>query len=143
MKRGNADTISQWDRDNFNVECKRFFDEFTEFVSMHYALSHRDDTKYWREVSNRSFNDNRLIDNGMYATILAKMDDNEWLKSSSGHHCISVGLRYFHWDLFKDEMTENHKIQLGLRDKMVNKWNIICKDKPKLLDYLKTNIHKK
>ena len=40
-------------------------------------------------------------------------------------------------------MTENNKIQLGLRDKMVNKWNIICKDKPKLLDYLKTNIHKK
>ena len=143
MMRGDADTISQWDRDNFNVECKRFFDEFTEFVSMHYALSHRDDTKYWREVSNRSFNDNRLVDNGMYATILAKMDDNEWLKSSSGHHCISVGLRYFHWDLFKDEMTENNKIQLGLRDKMVNKWNIICKDKPKLLDYLKTNIHKK
>ncbi len=33
MKRGDDDTISQWDRDSFNKSCKDFFDEFTEFVS--------------------------------------------------------------------------------------------------------------
>ncbi len=143
MKRGNADTISQWDRDNFNVECKRFFDEFTEFVSMHYALSHRDDTKYWREVSNRSFIDNRLSDDSMYATVLARMGDDEWLKSDSGHHCIAVGLRYFYWDTFTENLTDNLDITQRLRDKMVNTWNVICKDKPKLLEYLKKHIHKK
>ena len=143
MKRGNADTISQWDRDNFNVECKRFFDEFTEFVSMHYALSHRDDTKYWREVSNRSFIDNRLSDDSMYATVLARMGDDEWLKSDSGHHCIAVGLRYFYWDTFTENLTDDLDITQRLRDKMVNTWNVICKDKPKLLEYLKKHIHKK
>ena len=28
MKRGDGDSISQWDRDNFNVSCKNFFDRF-------------------------------------------------------------------------------------------------------------------
>jgi len=46
MKRGEQNTISQWDRDNFNVDCKNFFDGFVEFVSIHYALTHRYYTKY-------------------------------------------------------------------------------------------------
>ena len=142
MKRGEEDTISQWDRDNFNVECKRFFDEFTEFVAMHYALSHRDDTKYWKDISNRSFYDNRLTDNTIKADILTKMKSDNWLRSDGGHHCIGVGLRYFGFDVLKDNSSEDSKIKIGLREKEVNKWNIICKDKPKLLQFLKDNIHK-
>jgi len=142
MKRGNEDTISQWDRDNFNVECKRFFDQFTEFVSMHYALSHRDDTKYWKDISNRSFYDNRLTDNTIKADILAKMKSDDWLRSDSGHHCVGVGLRYFGYDVLKDNSTDDIKLKIQLREKEVNKWNIICKDKPKLLQFLKDNIHK-
>jgi len=142
MKRGEEDTISQWDRDNFNVECKRFFDQFTEFVSMHYALSHRDDTKYWEDISNRSFYDNRLTDNTIKADILAKMKSDDWLRSDSGHHCVGVGLRYFGYDVLKDNNTDNIKLKIQLREKEVNKWNIVCKDKPKLLEFLKDNIHK-
>jgi tryptophan halogenase len=142
MKRGEEDTISQWDRDNFNVECKRFFDQFTEFVSMHYALSHRDDTKYWKDISNRSFYDNRLGDQSMHQDVITKMDSNQWLRSDSGHHCIGVGLRYFGFDVLKDNSSEDSKIKISLREKEVNKWNIICKDKPKLLQFLKDNIHK-
>ena len=142
MKRGEENTISQWDRDNFNVECKRFFDQFTEFVSMHYALSHRDDTKYWKDISNRSFYDNRLHNDTIKSTLLAKMKSDEWLRTDSGHHCIGVGLRYFGFDVLKDNSTEDSKIKISLREKEVNKWNIICKDKPKLLQFLKDNIHK-
>ena len=142
MKRGEEDTISQWDRDNFNVECKRFFDQFTEFVSMHYALSHRDDTKYWEDISNRSFYDNRLTDNTIKADILAKMKSDDWLRSDSGHHCVGVGLRYFGYDVLKDNSTDDIKLKIQLREKEVNKWNIVCKDKPKLLEFLKDNIHK-
>ena len=142
MKRGEEDTISQWDRDNFNVWCKRFFDDFTEFVSMHYALSHRDDTKYWKDITNKSFIDNRLNDNSMYADIVTKMDSEKWLRSDSGHHCVATGLRYFGHDILKDDTSEDENFAITLRDKQVNKWNIICKDKPKLLQFLKDNIHK-
>ena len=142
MKRGNGDSISQWDRDNFNISCKNFFDSFTEFVAMHYALSHRDDTKYWKDVSNKSFYDNRITDNAIKADIQTKMNKENYISSVGGHHCIGVGLRYFGFDVLKDHLTEKTKLMMGLREKEVRKWNIICKDKPKLLQFLKDNIHK-
>jgi len=141
MKRGDQDTISQWDRDNFNVECKKFFDEFTEFVAMHYALSHRNDTKYWKDISNKSFYDKRLNDNNIKADILAKMNNHTFINSLSGHHCIGVGLRYFGVDILKDTASEENNFTLDLRNKEVNKWNIQCKFKPKLIQFLKDNIH--
>ena len=140
MKRGEEDTISQWDRDNFNVECKRFFNEFTEFVAMHYALSHRDDTKYWKDVTNKSFYDNRITTD-FDKNIETKMNNHQWLKSNAGVHCIATGMRYFAMDILKDDSTELDILRIGLREKEVNKWNIICKDKPKLLQFLKDNIH--
>tara|TARA_Y100000114_G_C11649416_1_gene273390 strand:- start:334 stop:765 length:432 start_codon:yes stop_codon:yes gene_type:complete len=141
MKRGDKDTISQWDKDNFNVACKKFFNEFVEFVVMHYALSHRDDTKYWKDISTRSFYDNRLLDDCMKETLLTKMKREKWLRSDSGHHCIATGLRYFGYDVNKNSINENVNLAISLREKEVNKWNIICKDKPKLIEFLKENIH--
>ena len=80
----------------------------------------------------------------MYLTLEAKMDTNNWLRSDSGTHCIGVGLRYFGCDVFKNKPKdpEAANLQIALREKEVNKWNIICKDKPKLLQFLKENIHK-
>jgi tryptophan halogenase len=142
MKRGDGDSISQWDRDNFNISCKNFFDSFTEFVAMHYALSHRDDTKYWKDISNKSFYDNRITDDAIKADIETKMKKEKYISSIGGHHCIGVGLRYFGFDILKDHLTEETKLMMGLREKEIKKWNIICKDKPKLLQFLRDNIHK-
>jgi len=47
--------ISQFDRDIYNVEVKNIFDSFAKFVALHYALSHRDDTDYWRSIQKKSF----------------------------------------------------------------------------------------
>ena len=44
-------------------------------------------------------------------------------------------------DILEDDSTELERLMIGLREKEVNKWNIICKDKPKLLQFLKDNIH--
>jgi len=142
MKRGEENTISQWDRDSFNKTCKDFFDEFTEFVAMHYALTHRDDTKYWKDISNKSFYDNRITDKNFNLNIDACMSDNEWLNSKAGVHAITTGMRYFAVTRLKLPYTDSDLFKLSLREKEVNKWNIICKDKPKLLQFLKDNIHK-
>jgi hypothetical protein len=48
---------SQWDRDNFNYQCKHLFREFAEFVALHYALSHRNDTEYWKNCFNKSWDE--------------------------------------------------------------------------------------
>tara|TARA_R110000803_G_scaffold47340_1_gene98801 strand:- start:1229 stop:2722 length:1494 start_codon:yes stop_codon:yes gene_type:complete len=49
--------ISQWDKDNFNYQCKHLFREFAEFVGLHYALSHRNDTEYWKSNFNKSWDE--------------------------------------------------------------------------------------
>ena len=128
MKRGEQDTISQWDRDNFNVECKRFFNGFTEFVAMHYALSHRNDTEYWRDISNKSFYENRITDDSIKLDLLAKMNNKQWLNSDAGVHCIGTGLRYFGFDMLTDTSSDEEKAMIKLRDLEVKKWNTVCKE---------------
>jgi len=49
--------ISQFDRDMYNVSVRDLFDNFSKFVALHYALSHRDDSQYWREINNKQFKD--------------------------------------------------------------------------------------
>jgi hypothetical protein len=49
--------ISQFDRDMYNVSVQDLFDNFAKFVALHYALSHRDDTEYWRTIKNKKFED--------------------------------------------------------------------------------------
>lgn len=51
------DEIVQFDRDMYNVSIRDLFDGFAKFVSMHYALSHRDDTEYWRDCNDRVYGD--------------------------------------------------------------------------------------
>ena len=55
-------TISQYDRDNFTSICKHIFRNAAEFVSLHYSLSHREDTPYWKSIMNHNWSKD-LIDN--------------------------------------------------------------------------------
>lgn len=50
-------SISQFDRDMYNVSVKDLFDNFAKFVALHYALSHREDSDYWKEINNKAFKD--------------------------------------------------------------------------------------
>ena len=50
-----GETLSQHDIDGFNYHCKEFFEDFACFVASHYALSHRDDSEYWRDIKSKSF----------------------------------------------------------------------------------------
>ena len=132
------------DRDSFNIECKRFFDSFAEFVAMHYALSHREDTKYWKNISNKSFLKNTIAqDKDFELNASAKMNSGSKYRNDSGIHCISTGMRYFGIDVLVDNSNDHDKRQIYFRNDMVKEWNIDTKDKLKLIDYLKTNIHKK
>jgi hypothetical protein len=49
--------INQFDRDMYNVSVRDLFDNFAKFVVLHYALSHRNDTKYWNDIKEKSFSD--------------------------------------------------------------------------------------
>jgi tryptophan halogenase len=51
------DDINQFNKDMYNETVYDLFNDFAKFVVLHYALSKRDDTPYWLEISNKNFRD--------------------------------------------------------------------------------------
>ena len=47
--------VTQWDIDNYNASTLQIFRNFSEFVALHYALSVRNDTEYWRANGDRTY----------------------------------------------------------------------------------------
>lgn len=139
LKRKN---LSQWDRDNFNYYCKDFFNFFAEFVAYHYALSHRRDTKYWKEINNKSFYDKRRIDTELKSNMEVYMNNYQF-NSFPGVHYISAGMNYFNINTTGKSMPNNIKDYIFNREIEIKKFNKICKQKNTLFNYLKYNIHNK
>jgi tryptophan halogenase len=52
--------VTQWDIDVYNASCLNIFRNFAEFVALHYALSHRNDTEYWKANLNKNW-DEKLV----------------------------------------------------------------------------------
>ena len=90
------DRISQWDRDGFTHRCKTLFRRFAEFVSLHYVLSHRNDTEYWKHIQERSM----LKEENKYMVKLANA--RLWEHSfheEGGIHAIATGMHYSPTDI--------------------------------------------
>ena len=49
---GDRENVTQYMRDTFNLEAGDSFDTFSSFVALHYSLTQRNDSPYWRAVSN-------------------------------------------------------------------------------------------
>ena len=50
--------VSQYDIDNFNYKTRIRIERMFDFVGMHYALSQRDDTPYWKHVTSKKYPEN-------------------------------------------------------------------------------------
>ena len=49
--------INQFNKDMYNETVHDEFNDFSKFVALHYALSKRNDTSYWRDIANKEFRD--------------------------------------------------------------------------------------
>jgi tryptophan halogenase len=149
-------SISQFDKDCFTGSCKLQFRQFAEFVAMHYALSHRDDTKYWRDLGEKVW-DTNLIEQKYtpYSgnIVLANQDrmtNHEYVSDFSGNHCIFTGMNFFPCDkhsvMSYSLMTEKDidlystVVSNNLNTKKEH-WKSLVKDYPTLYEYLKTNYY--
>jgi tryptophan halogenase len=148
------DKVSQWDRDNYNYECKLLFRNFAEFVGLHYALSHRDDTEYWKANLNKNW-DEKLINFNTtqisgFLSAAYERSYNYHFNENFGLHCVAAGM---HWSP-TDLTSILHKNNIKLKDhhKTVepfikrlnnrkNEWDLVVKNKSSLYDFLKTNIY--
>lgn len=148
--------VNQMDKDMYNTACRGIFENFTEFVSLHYALSHRTDTKYWQDISNRTFNQKMVsleVDRsvGYFDFQNQFMFNNEYSSTFAGIHCIATGLEY---TMLDDFVMDNKKSTYGLNYDDIakdikasfinkkNKWEKAAKNSPTLYEFLKNNIYK-
>ena len=96
--------VSQWDKDNFTFQCKHLFRNFAEFVALHYALSHREDTPYWKANFNKQWEE-KLINlkptliNGFLRASLDR-SNNYHFSNVGGLHCITAGMNWSPTDRF-------------------------------------------
>ena len=97
--------VNQWDRDSFNYALKNIYYGHANFVGMHYALSSRNDTPYWQDVTERvridpTVNNSLNYENDMgenlellyYATSAHKY--HQFRDGNAGFQCIAAGMNY-------------------------------------------------
>ena len=91
------ENVSEFDRANFNYNCKMIFYNFAEFVASHYALSHRADTDYWRQNLKKDWSkeiSNQLptLKKGFLDLVNRRSFAYEY--DNSGYACISAGMHF-------------------------------------------------
>jgi len=47
--------INEFDRYMYNTSVRELYETFARFVALHYALSHRSDTEYWKDINKKDF----------------------------------------------------------------------------------------
>ena len=147
--------VSQWDRDNFNYVCNLTFRNFAEFVALHYALSHRDDTEYWKNNLNKEWSKTLSeILPTMYIGFDAAVRNrafNFHHDYKAGIHCIAAGMNWSSTDLptlLKNNIKTDKKqwentfkeVSYKLQEKK-KYWKSLVKDTNTLYDFLKDNYY--
>lgn len=147
-------TVTQYDRDTYNTATKGLFQNFAEFVALHYACSNRNDTEYWRA------NADRVYDKGMSdlePTVSVGFFDFQdqrmftgKLDKKAGITWVATGLNRMIVDLITAKKEAFHR-NTDLRDYYAKSWTTIERNKqewakfaesePTLYQYLKRNVH--
>jgi hypothetical protein len=147
--------VSQTDIDMYNAVTKSMFDTFAFFVSAHYAMSIRQDTKYWQDISNRHFDPSmqelNVKFNHGYLNLAEDLLTNHKLAPESGMGCIATGLHHFPIDKVIADMFNLNSDENDVyanTEKVIRMWDLLHVDwereadeSPTVYQYLKDNIH--
>jgi len=145
---------TQWDRDVYNTATRNLYENFAEFVALHYALSIREDTPYWQDVKNKSFSPNMVkqiptINKGFAYLANKKMFDFKH-DIEGGTHCVATGMNYFVFNILNvlhAEKTYGISVKdtvdtfVNQRQERINLWEKRANSSPILSNYLKENIY--
>ncbi len=146
--------VSQFDKDSFNWACRTMFDGFAQFVALHYALSYRDDTEYWRAVGRRNYCD---VDKSM---IKGVSRNDAFIGSfeskfgaahfpDDGLNAVATGLHYFPTDMHYIHMLQTPGTDLAAEFKEITNrlnakkelWDYLASKCPTVYDFTKERIY--
>jgi len=144
--------VSQFDKDAYSLSCRTQFKGFSQFVALHYALSHRDDTEYWRDNGRREYSEfmhnlNNSPEHDSFRNA-AQTRLNIFEFNDSGLNCIATGTNYFatdkqalesnfiHKNFYKNALKAAHRL-----NKKRDHWAELVKNEPEHIDILKEKIY--
>lgn len=133
-----------------------FWRNFAEFVSLHYALSIRNDTYYWEDNSNRDyvkkkhFMDFEHASNEYFDLQFSKMVKSQY-ELNPGTTWISLGLNYLPIERitgilqsnfnYETDWKEFYRTPFEVMDERKNGWRETAEKMPTLYEFLKTKIY--
>lgn len=146
--------VTQWDRDAYNTAILDKFNNLAEFVALHYALSVRDDTNYWEDITNKTFNEGMIDQVPTLRKGFADLVNRKMFRftheGQGGIHCISTGMNYFVLNKINAKYNEyQYGVDLkshvdnfvAQRKVMQARWQQVADRAPTLFQYLKDNVH--
>lgn len=147
--------VSQWDIDVYNSSCLNIFRNFTEFVALHYALSIRNDTDYWKANGSRVYSPDMIkVEPTAFQGFSVLKQDKMFTNRApihAGITMIATGMNYFHFDKIaqrKEEIRDqiSHKLAMAEDFEILEKkkayWSRLAESEPTLYQYLKDNVYK-
>ena len=149
VKTLSRDKLGWLDRAGFNMACRGYMRSFAEFVSMHYLLSQRDDTQYWRDARERTFKTNHVageyLNYGFEQFIYKRNVNSGFDTSMGGAPYIAVGMNCYpfyennlkmgQYDTGDDLEHLNDTFDIWEANKTY--WNNVAENCPTIYQYLK------
>jgi len=89
--------VNEFAKQHYTLACKNLFKVFAEFVAMHYALSDRTDTEYWRDIQKRQYPiEDKYVEykSAFQSAYVCKIERNEW-QDAGGLPCIATGMNWY------------------------------------------------
>ena len=157
--------ISEWDRREFTAKCHDDIKSLTSIVAVTYALTHRDDTEYWRAIQNKDWPEDMFdgtpkgLSTYMRELYYNKNYDQDNQLIRFGNDTVPLMLVGMNWNPI-DNASLKYRAPLGAYDNLKNtvdannmasprsrlekrriRWNEHVKGRPSPYQYLKDTIH--
>ena len=136
---------TQWDIDLYNLANYKMFNEFAEFVALHYALSTRRDTDYWQKISKTSFMSLSKTTPSMFAAAIDARTRTFMSPERGGATWIMSGMNHLTLEsieIEKSQIEMNNTWsnvfakELTFLDSRRNYWENVISQMPSLFDHL-------
>jgi flavin-dependent dehydrogenase len=155
--------INQFNKDSFNMHMQTKWSDWSDVLSVFYAYSVREDTEYWKEISNKKF-DERIIDPNFYSFSYGGLKEyaetsiyshgfarNKTVGRNRANDFISVGYDMtmnidgpsieemsYHLGLDFKQLANQYK---KIFDKNIQKWSSAAEKEPHIYDFLKMYLY--
>jgi hypothetical protein len=148
--------VNQFDIDGFNFAARQELEGFKQFISLHYGLSSREDTEYWKYVTNNIHYSPKILDLEVefrfnVSDLMYRLNiSNELSQELAGETFILAGMNYNPISLSKIQMEiyRNKSVETIFKDLVFRfvqkKQEILMKieNLPSHYEFLRNKIYK-